>query len=218
MLMSLWMYGFRYFYHPSVLLAIMLIGTAISVGLTFRQRQMLFKLFTQASLVPYVRKGYVKATTSQRLLPGDVIVVQQGLAVCDMVLLRGNCLVEASKLSGEVKDQHCQMPSSACDVVQLGVMRALPLDSFASRFRICSVYGVLHVRQDSITGSVAPVNLPERGCIMLESCTCNRVCRLSKCVKTPMFQTLSPMSSLTLISTAPQPYWQDLSFTRCVPA
>ena len=117
LLMGLWMYGFSYFYYPSVLMAIMLIGTAISVGLTYRQRQMLFKLFSRASLVPYVRKGYVRATTAQRLIPGDVIVVQQGLAVCDLVLLRGNCLVEASKLSGEVRVQHCPTPSSARKVV-----------------------------------------------------------------------------------------------------
>ena len=139
-ILSLWMYGFRYFYYPSVLMAIMLIGTAISVGLTYRQRQMLFQVFARALLVPYVCKGYVRATTSQRLVPGDVIVVQQGPVVCDMVLLRGNCLVEASNQSGEVRYQHCQMPSSACDVVQLGMMCALSLDSFASRFRVCSVY------------------------------------------------------------------------------
>ena len=112
LLMALWMYGFSYFYYPSVLMAIMVVGTAISVGLTYRQRQSLYKLFTFTRLVPYVRKGYVRATVSQRLVPGDVIVVQQGIAVCDMVLLRGNCLVEASKLSGEVriKPSSCSQP------------------------------------------------------------------------------------------------------------
>ena len=85
-------------------MAIMLIGTATSVGLTYRQRQILFKLFNRASLVPCVRKGYVKANVSHRLVPGDVIVVQPGVALCDMVLLRGNCLVEASKLSGKVRN------------------------------------------------------------------------------------------------------------------
>lgn len=115
--MGLWMYGFTSFYYPSVLMAIMLIGTAISVGLTYRQRQSLYKLFTPVSLVPYVRKGYVRATTTQRLIPGDVIVVQQGSAVCDLVLFRGNCLVEASKLSGEVGVQHHQSPSSLFNVV-----------------------------------------------------------------------------------------------------
>jgi len=35
-------------------------------------------------------------------VPGDVVVVLRGKATCDMVLLRGNCLVEESMLSGEV--------------------------------------------------------------------------------------------------------------------
>lgn len=35
-------------------------------------------------------------------MPGDVLVLLRGKATCDMVLLRGNCLVEESMLSGEV--------------------------------------------------------------------------------------------------------------------
>ena len=97
-----WLYGFRYFYYPSLLLAIMLVGTSISVGLTYRQLRSLATIFSQCRLVPHVRKGYVRATVAKRLVPGDVIVVQQGIAVCDMVLLRGNCLIEDSRLSGEV--------------------------------------------------------------------------------------------------------------------
>ena len=43
-----------------------------------------------------------RAVQSRRLVPGDVIAVLQGRATCDMVLLRGSCLVEESMLSGEV--------------------------------------------------------------------------------------------------------------------
>ena len=43
-----------------------------------------------------------RAVSSQRLVPGDVIVVLRGKATCDMVLLRGSCLCEESMLSGEV--------------------------------------------------------------------------------------------------------------------
>lgn len=97
------MYCLHYFAFPAVLLAILLVGTAISVSLTYRQRQTLVNICSQTWLVPYVRKGYVRATTAKRLIPGDVIVVQQGVAVCDMVLLRGNCLVEDSMVSGDVR-------------------------------------------------------------------------------------------------------------------
>ena len=43
-----------------------------------------------------------RAVASHRLVPGDVVVLLPGKATCDMVLLRGNCLVEESLLSGEV--------------------------------------------------------------------------------------------------------------------
>ena len=102
LMMGVWMYAFEHFYFPSALLAIILVGTCLSVSLTYRQRNILVKIFAQNRLVPYVRKGYVGAAMSQRLVPGDAIVVQQGFASCDMVLLRGNCLVEDSMLSGKV--------------------------------------------------------------------------------------------------------------------
>lgn len=44
---------------------------------------------------------------SYRLVPGDIVVLQQGKATCDMVLLQGNCLVDESILSGEVP---CYVP------------------------------------------------------------------------------------------------------------
>lgn len=49
-----------------------------------------------------------RAVSSRRLVPGDVIVVLQGRATCDMVLLQGSCLVEESILSGEVR-AHTQL-------------------------------------------------------------------------------------------------------------
>lgn len=43
-----------------------------------------------------------RGMASYRLVPGDIVVLQQGKATCDMVLLQGNCLVDESILSGEV--------------------------------------------------------------------------------------------------------------------
>lgn len=43
-----------------------------------------------------------RAVSSTRLVPGDVVVLLPGQATCDMVLLRGSCLLEESMLSGEV--------------------------------------------------------------------------------------------------------------------
>ena len=47
-----------------------------------------------------------RAVSSRRLVPGDVVVLLRGKATCDMVLLRGNCLVEESMLSGEVSSSN----------------------------------------------------------------------------------------------------------------
>lgn len=101
--LGLWMWSFAYYIYPSVLLGIIVIGTLLSGSLIYKQRKRLSKAVAHVPLVPFVHKGYVRAMNSQQLVPGDVIVVQQGVAVCDMVLLRGNCLVEESMLSGEVK-------------------------------------------------------------------------------------------------------------------
>lgn len=59
-------------------------------------------MLDQQCVVPFVWLGRVVALSSRRLVPGDVVVLQRGKATCDMVLLRGACLVEESMLSGEV--------------------------------------------------------------------------------------------------------------------
>lgn len=50
-----------------------------------------------------VQGKWVRAIASNKLVPEDVIVLQPGKALCDMVLLRGACLVTDSMLSGEVR-------------------------------------------------------------------------------------------------------------------
>ncbi len=59
-------------------------------------------MINQSRIIPVVHHGWVKALPSYKLVPGDVVVLQNGKATCDMVLLRGSCLVEESMLSGEV--------------------------------------------------------------------------------------------------------------------
>lgn len=88
---------------PSALLIILFIRI-IHIS---RQRNDQARRLTLSSrwpqLVPYVCGCFVRAMPAQRLVPGDVIVVQPGIAVCDAVLLRGACLCEQSTLSGEVR-------------------------------------------------------------------------------------------------------------------
>ena len=100
--MGLWMWSFAYYVYPAVLLGIMLSGTIFSGSAVYKQRKRLTAAFSQYRLVPIVRRGYVRAASAVQLIPGDVVVVLQGMAACDMVLLRGNCLVEEAALTGEV--------------------------------------------------------------------------------------------------------------------
>lgn len=99
----LWMYGHSYYSYPAVLLGIMLVGSGASGYLLYRQRLRLVNMVTKMRLVPLLYKNFVRALLAKQLVPGDVIVVQRGSAACDLVLLRGTCLVEESMLSGEVR-------------------------------------------------------------------------------------------------------------------
>lgn len=92
----------RYFWLPG-LLAAATAAAAISLLLVVRQQSMkMTALVNQARLTPIVKAGWVRATSSHNLVPGDVIVLQKGKAMCDMVILQGSCLVVESMLSGEV--------------------------------------------------------------------------------------------------------------------
>ena len=98
----MWMWGFVYYIYPSVLFTIMLAGCIVSASLLHGQQQRLVVVANQTRLVPFIMKGYVCVMRARQLVPGDVIVVQPGTAVCDMVLLQGNALAEESRLTGEV--------------------------------------------------------------------------------------------------------------------
>lgn len=100
----------QYYWLPGLLAAL---TTAAGVSLMRVVRQQNLKIVTlvnQRRLVPIVKRGWVQAMSSHKLVPGDVIVLQKGKAMCDMVLLRGSCLVTESMLSGEV----CLQLHAAC--------------------------------------------------------------------------------------------------------
>ena len=104
----LWMYLFQYYIYPSVLVAVILAGQGLCAYLAYHKAKRLVSLTKHTQLVPYVSKGYVRALTARHLVCGDIIVVVPGPAMCDMVLLRGNCLVEEFVVSGEVGSFHLQ--------------------------------------------------------------------------------------------------------------
>lgn len=94
---------FRGYYWFPGLLAALTTAAAVSLILVVRQQHLkMMTLVNQRRLTPIVKGGWVRAMSSHKLVPGDVIVVQRGKAMCDMVLLQGSCLVVESMLSGEV--------------------------------------------------------------------------------------------------------------------
>ena len=92
----------QYYWLPGLLAA----GTSVAafslIAVVRRQRLKMTSLVNQCRLTPIVKAGWVRATSSHALVPGDVIVLQRGKAMCDVVMLRGSCLVVESMLSGEV--------------------------------------------------------------------------------------------------------------------
>ena len=94
-------YRGRYFYPVLVLCLFNLSIVLLSRALRQKAKKMM-ALVNECRLTPLVLGGWVRATSSHRILPGDVVVLQPGKALFDMVLLQGNCLVVESMLSGEV--------------------------------------------------------------------------------------------------------------------
>ena len=72
------------------------------IWVTLLQHQTMSGMLNQAGIVPIVHRGWVRVFPAWKLVPGDVVVVKRGKVTCDMVLLKGSCLVEESMLSGEV--------------------------------------------------------------------------------------------------------------------
>lgn len=97
-----WVYSLDCYLYPFLLLGVLLIGVATSVTVLYRQRLRLAAVVAKTCLVPYVSKGYIHAMKGTQLVPGDVVVLQPGLALCDLVVLRGSCLIEDASLTGEV--------------------------------------------------------------------------------------------------------------------
>ncbi|KAL3135220.1 hypothetical protein ABBQ38_006299 [Trebouxia sp. C0009 RCD-2024] len=94
---SLFMWAFKYYIFPCVLAAILVAGCGVSAFLRHAQQLRLLAVASQPRLVPVVHKGCVRAMRAKYLVPGDVVVVQPGLAVCDMVLLQGHVLAEEAR-------------------------------------------------------------------------------------------------------------------------
>lgn len=89
--------------YPALLIFIIVARITDKAWKRYQQQQRLAMSACWSRLVPYVCLGCVHAMGAKRLVPGDVIVIQPGVAMCDAVLLRGGALCEQSTLTGEVR-------------------------------------------------------------------------------------------------------------------
>ncbi len=90
------------FFYPALVIAVCVLAIIITHKTLRSQHSRVMALMNECRLTPLVQDKWVRAVASYRLVPGDVMVLQKGRALCDMVLLRGACLVTESMLSGEV--------------------------------------------------------------------------------------------------------------------
>lgn len=92
----------RRWFYPALCLSLFVATGIIFSRFKKASERKVMNLINAVRLVPIVDCGFVRTMSSHRLVPGDVIVLQRGRALCDMVLLRGTCLVVEATLSGEV--------------------------------------------------------------------------------------------------------------------
>ncbi|DBA94074.1 TPA: hypothetical protein ACH3X1_001722 [Trebouxia sp. C0004] len=128
-------YRGRYFY-PVLVLSLFLVSAGLLIHTLRCQRKKIMALVNECRLTPLVWDGWVRAMSSHRLLPGDVMVLQPGKALCDMVLLQGTCLVMESMLSGE-----------ATQVRKSNYVREKGVDYDPEKHRTCTVYAGTLVQQ-----------------------------------------------------------------------
>ena len=97
-------YRGRYFY-PVLLVLLSIPSVWIQFKVLHSQHSRVMTLMNEVRLTPQVQQQWVRAAASYHLVPGDIIVLQRGRALCDMVVLKGACLVMESMLSGEVSHE-----------------------------------------------------------------------------------------------------------------
>lgn len=97
------MYIGRWFL-PVLILILFSAATVNLVLILQRQRLKVMAMMNEHRLTALVWEGWVRAVSSHSLVPGDIIVLRQGKAVCDTVIMQGSCLVTESMLSGEVSN------------------------------------------------------------------------------------------------------------------
>lgn len=91
-----------YYSYSIIIMAITMFSIITTVVQAYRYRRRLAALAHYTCEVQVMQPGGSVATMdSTELVPGDVVVVHPGLLPCDLVLLRGEAIVDENMLTGE---------------------------------------------------------------------------------------------------------------------
>ena len=94
--------NFWYYYMALVWLFVILVGMAVVVFFQHRNETTLYQITRITGTVTVVREGETLHVPQEELVPGDILVVEPGLAFCDMLLISGETtLVDEGALTGE---------------------------------------------------------------------------------------------------------------------
>lgn len=94
--------NFWYYYMALVWMFVILAGLTVVVIFQYRNEDSLYQLTRISGMVRVVREGDTKEIPQEELVPGDVLLVDTGMAFCDMLLVEGGAtLVDEGALTGE---------------------------------------------------------------------------------------------------------------------
>lgn len=99
----LWSWVPMYYYYMAIPYFIIIITGGVIVSIfEYQNKSGLFEFSRVCGSVETLREGKYTSIQQQELVPGDVVMIREGLCFCDMVLLEGSgLLVDESAQTGE---------------------------------------------------------------------------------------------------------------------
>jgi len=99
----IWSWFPMWYYYMAFTWSILISTAALSVAFCqFRNECSLYKITETFGDVKVIRGGVTKVIPHQELVPGDIVIVEGGMAFCDMVVVSTTCLLlDESALTGE---------------------------------------------------------------------------------------------------------------------
>ena len=101
--MLIWAWSPLWYYYMALVYLVVVGFSGIAVGLSkYFNAKMLYQLTHITGELRVIRDGEVITLQQRELVPGDIVFIEQGIAQCDMIILKHtNLVVDESALTGE---------------------------------------------------------------------------------------------------------------------